>query len=229
MICAPAIVLDNQDYDILIGTSFLQNHHVEISYNTMTFTILKQVLPIFTTRSLKKVRSINVVIDNKPHHISYILNRKHTHPLPDVVKNDRGIPLRSRSDLIIPSGHQAIIDTSISLTLPDNIVGEVYSPWRQSRLGPFAAPGIIIPGHGSISVLAGNLSNKDMTVKKNQIVAYLHLYHKDNISGFADFGLLSDLGLPDGGKSVHNVIRRKDLNSLTESQMEKALILLKIL
>ena len=89
MICAPAIVLDNQDYDILISTSFLQNRHVEISYNTMT-TILKQVLPIFTTRSLKKVRSINVVIDNKPHHMSYILNRKHTHPLPDINKNDRG-------------------------------------------------------------------------------------------------------------------------------------------
>ena len=65
-----------------------------------------------------------------------------------------------------------------------------------------------------------------MTVKKNQIVAYLHLYHKDNISGFADFGLLSDLGLPDGGKSVHNVIRHKNLNGLTESQKDEALILL---
>ena len=105
-------------------------------------------------------------------------------------------------------------------------MGEVYSPWRQSRLEPFAAPGIIIPGHGSISVLAGNLSNNYLTVKKNQIVAYLHLYHKDNISGFADFGLLSDLGLPDGKKSVHNVIRRKDLNGLTESQKDEALILL---
>ena len=103
-------------------------------------------------------------------------------------------------------------------------MGEVYSPWRQSRLEPFAAPGIMIPGHRSISVLAGNLSNKDMTVKKNQIVAYLHLYHKDNISGFADFSLLSDLGLPDGVKSVHNVIRRKDLNGLTESQKDEALV-----
>ena len=108
-------------------------------------------------------------------------------------------------------------DTSILLTLPDNIVGEVYSPWRQSRLEPFGAPGIIIPGHESKSILAGNLSKKDMTVKKNQIVAYLHLYHKDSISKFADFGLLSDLGLPDSKKSVHNVLRCKDLNRLTES------------
>ena len=101
-------------------------------------------------------------------------------------------------------------------------MGEVYSPWRQSRLEPFATPGIIIPGHGSISILAENLLNKDMTVKKNQIVAYLHLHHKDNITKFADFGLLSDLGLPDSKKSVHNIIGRKDLNRLTESQKDEA-------
>ena len=55
MICAPAIVLDNQDYDIFIDTSFLENNHVKIIFNSKTLTILKQVLPIFTTRSLKKL------------------------------------------------------------------------------------------------------------------------------------------------------------------------------
>ena len=63
-----------------------------------------------------------------------------------------------------------------------------------------------------------------MTVKKNRIVAYLHLYHKDKISRFAGFGLLSDLGLSDSKKSVHNVIRSKDLNRLTVSQKDDALI-----
>ena len=62
---APAVVLENQDYDLLIGTSFLKSNQVKIDYDTMSLTILEQTLPIYTTKSLKK-KIFNCLCQQKP-------------------------------------------------------------------------------------------------------------------------------------------------------------------
>ena len=83
---APAVVLENQDYNPLIGTSFLKSNQVEIDYDTMSLTILKQTLPINTTRRLKKKKSLTAYVNNNPCNIMYTFKRKHFFPMPKIIK-----------------------------------------------------------------------------------------------------------------------------------------------
>ena len=131
----------------------------------MSISILKHTLPIYTTRSLKKKRSLTACVNNNLCNIMYTFNRKHFFPMPKMIKEGWGIPLRAQAKRLIPPRHQVVIDSGLSLELPSIIVGEVYSPWRQSHIKPWAAPGIIIPGHNNISVLLGNLTNQELKIK----------------------------------------------------------------
>ena len=101
-----------------------------------------------------------------------------------------------------------VIDSGLSLELPSNIVGEVYSPWRQSHIKPWAAPGIIIPGHNNISVLLGNLTNQEMKIRRHQVVPFVHLQEKEYISSFHEFGTLEEFGLPEAKTNILSVIKR---------------------
>ena len=49
VVTAPAVVLDNHSYDILIGTSFLTMFGTLIDHGTHTFTILGQSIPMYYT------------------------------------------------------------------------------------------------------------------------------------------------------------------------------------
>ena len=59
--------------------------------------------------------------------------------MPKMIKEGWGILLRAQAERLIPPGHQVVIDSGLSLELPSNVVGEVYSPWRQSHIEPWAA------------------------------------------------------------------------------------------
>ena len=94
----------------------------------MSLAILKQTLPVYTTRSLEKNTSLTAYVNNNSCNIMYTFNRKLFIPMPKMIKKGWSIPLRAQVECLIPPGHQVVIDSGLSLELPPNIVSKVYSP-----------------------------------------------------------------------------------------------------
>ena len=69
-VSALAIILENSNYDILIGTSFLVKYKIDLNFVRNIFNILGQEIPMYYTNDQieepkrQKVRSINIIYKN---------------------------------------------------------------------------------------------------------------------------------------------------------------------
>ena len=116
---------------------------------------------------------------------------------PEWVNGKQGIPIQANVPTQIPSFEQKLIKTGISIELPKVVYGVLSNPPDASKIEPFVATGLVTSGLSPLSILCANLSLSEISVKSNQVIAYLHLFESTDVGSIVNFGNLVDIGLPD--------------------------------
>ncbi|KAJ9048495.1 DNA damage-inducible protein 1 [Entomophthora muscae] len=197
-VSSPAIVFPHKDFEILIGTQFMQNFDAKIDFQENVLEILGQKLPIYymldgIIPETKSCNYINIVYQDG---IILVREKKILMP-PTQIEENKAIPLRAYKTYEIKPGDQHILETKLTLKISEGLYGKIEQPYQRSCLEPSICPGIVIPGHKEIQVLAANLTANTIHVKKGQVIAFLHLLPSEEIARFENFGSLDDMGLPD--------------------------------
>ncbi|KAJ9071606.1 hypothetical protein DSO57_1035296 [Entomophthora muscae] len=172
VISAPAIVLPNENYNILIGTSLMRQYGVKTDLENDVLKILGQATPLYYNCLSPETGSQTTPVVVPVKYIKLGYQVKH---LPTQVEKYKGLLLRTNSSYTIPAGHQVLMDIGLDLQIPQGLYGEIETPQNCSRIEPLVAPGIVLPNHGTIKVLLSNLNHSPVEVKHHQVVAYLHL------------------------------------------------------
>ncbi|KAJ9055751.1 hypothetical protein DSO57_1000609 [Entomophthora muscae] len=142
VVTIPAIVLQNESYNILIGTSFMATYGTIINHQEDTFRILGHSVPMFyygdRPRDLptKKVYYINMDYSDGDIPVAYTLRQRKIKVLSLATKEYKGIPLYSSSEFSIQTSSQVINNTGLSLSFPKGIHGEVSGLYNGSQLEP---------------------------------------------------------------------------------------------
>ncbi|KAJ9048870.1 DNA damage-inducible protein 1 [Entomophthora muscae] len=200
-VSAPAIVLPNKNYNILIGTSFTQQYGVKTDLKNDVLKILGQAIPLYYNCSNPEVGShttpyVNLTYHNNVVPVKYLKMGRQVKHLPTQVEEYKGLPLRANSSYTILASHQVLMDIGLELQIPQGLYGEIETPRNCSRLEPLVAPGIVLPNHGPIKVLLANLNHSSVEVKRYQVVAYLHLLLIEEVTEMRNFGTLDEFDLP---------------------------------
>ncbi|KAJ9074071.1 hypothetical protein DSO57_1009940 [Entomophthora muscae] len=132
-VLAPAIVLPNDNYDILIGTLFMRQYRVRTDLTADTFEILGQTILLYyccdkDAGTHKSIPSINMKYKNGVVHIQYQkLGLKVKH-MPNCLEEYKGLTLCDNLPIEIPAGHQVLIKTGLDIDVPQEQYGELQSP-----------------------------------------------------------------------------------------------------
>ncbi|KAJ9085427.1 DNA damage-inducible protein 1 [Entomophthora muscae] len=201
VVSAPAIVLPNENYDILIGTLFMQQYGVKTDLENNVLEILGQVILLYYNQTNPEMGSqttpyVNLAYCNDVVPVKYCKLGCWVKHLPTQVEEYKGLPLRANSSYTILAGHQVLMDIRLDLQIPQGLYREIETPQNCSRLEPLVAPGIVLPNHGPIKVLLANLNHSPVEVKRHQVVAYLHLLLVEEVMEIHNFGTLNEFGFP---------------------------------
>ncbi|KAJ9078058.1 hypothetical protein DSO57_1010873 [Entomophthora muscae] len=224
-VSSPAIVFPYRDFDILIGTQFMRNFGAKIDFQENVLEILGQKLPIYYTldgiiTETKRCNYINIAYQDGIIPVWFYQSGKKISMLPTQIEENKGIPLRAYKTYEIKLGDQHILETKLTLEIPEGLYGEIEQPYQRSRLEPSVCPGIVIPGHKEIQILAANLTTNTIHVKKGQVIAFLHLLPSEEIARFENFGSLADMRLPDTKPPLCPVIPQNTLVGLSTSEKD---------
>ncbi|KAJ9082710.1 DNA damage-inducible protein 1 [Entomophthora muscae] len=200
-VSAPAKVLPNENYNILIGTLFMRQYGVKTDHENNVLKILGQAIPLYYNQTNPEMGSqptpyVNLAYCNSVVPVKYCKLGRQVKHLPTQVEEYKGLPLRANSFYTIPAGHQVLMDVVLDLKILQGLYGEIETPWNCSRLEPLVAPGIVLPNHGPVKVLLANLNHSSVEVKHHQVVAYLHLLLVEEVMEIHNFGILDEFGLP---------------------------------
>ncbi|KAJ9053142.1 hypothetical protein DSO57_1027239 [Entomophthora muscae] len=229
VVTAPAIVLHNKSYNILIGKSFMATYGTIINHQESTFSILGHLVPMcYHGDGLKdlpteKIHYINMKYADGDMPVAYTLFQCKIKVLPLATKEYKEIPLYSSSEFSIPTGSQAIHNTGLSLSFPKGMHGEVSGLHNGLQLEPWILPGIVMSSLEEILVLLGNLYEESLKVKKHQLLGYMKLEDNSSLMDVTPFGEFSEFALPCNQPSVLLLIPRKSLNELTEDQKDQGI------
>ncbi|KAJ9086658.1 DNA damage-inducible protein 1 [Entomophthora muscae] len=132
-VSAPAIVLPNENYDILIRTLFMQQYGVKTDLEDDVLKILGQEIPLYyncsnpemgsQTTPYVNLKYCNGVIPVKYRKLGYWV--KH---LPTQVEEYKGLPLRANSSYTISADHQVLMDIVLDLQIPQGLYREIETP-----------------------------------------------------------------------------------------------------
>lgn len=231
IVTAPAIVLDNNSYDILIGTSFMHKYGTIMDHAAGIFKILGHSIPMYynkmsvTKESTRKVHHIALEYNDGDLPVAYTLRQRKLKQLPTSVKEYSGIPLYASSRFTIPPGAQVIHNVGLQLELPNELHGEVIAASNLSPLEPSIAPGILFPSRDEIQVLLANLTATEIWVNKHQLLGYVRLEENQQLRALVPIAGLDEFGLPSEQTSVLTIIPREELSGLSEEQKDRALAL----
>ncbi|KAJ9086835.1 hypothetical protein DSO57_1039419 [Entomophthora muscae] len=205
----PAVVLESESYDMLIGTDFLRTYQTEISHLHGHFSILGYTVPLLFKDSSdvflvsKEETGRRHVCLWYPHGVlglPYRVANASVKPLPVYGNNQKGLKLWSNQLVRIPPKTQVAVDTGLYLDLPPGLHLEISSINGVSRKEPLAAPGIRdSAAQETLKVLLLNPLSTEMKVSKGQHVATLRIGHNEELSAVHFLGGLEELGisLPD--------------------------------
>lgn len=103
---SPAIVLNNDNYDILISTRFMHKWNCKIDLGKELFYIIGEEIPIFFSRqvpvsSARNIHWINVEYPKGTFPLKVFLQNHYTLEPPSFVNFKEGIPLRAAHAVII--------------------------------------------------------------------------------------------------------------------------------
>ncbi|KAJ9079806.1 DNA damage-inducible protein 1 [Entomophthora muscae] len=232
-VSAPAIVIPNENYNILIETLFMRQYGVKTVLKNNVLKILGQAILLYYNQTNPETCSQTTPYVNLAYHNSVVpvkyckLGRWVKHLLTQT-EEYKGLPLRTNSSYTIQGGHQVLMDIVLDLQIPQGLYGKIETPQNCSRLEPLVAPGIVLPNHGPIKVLLANLNHSPVEVKHHQVVTYLHLLPVEEVMKIHNFGTMDEFGLPLDKvipPAVCTIIPQEQMQGLTVAQQDAALAL----
>ncbi|KAJ9064195.1 hypothetical protein DSO57_1032992 [Entomophthora muscae] len=154
-VSSPAIVFPHKDFDILIGTQFMQNFGANIDFQENVLEILGLKLPIYHTLDgiipeTKRCNYINITYQDGIIPVKFYQSGKKILMPPTQIEENKGIPLRAYKTYEIKPGDQHILETELTLKIPEGLYDKIEQPYQRSCLEPSICPGIVIPGHKEI-------------------------------------------------------------------------------
>ncbi|KAJ9088633.1 hypothetical protein DSO57_1021113 [Entomophthora muscae] len=126
----PAVVLESESYDMLIGTDFLRTYQTEISHLHGDFSILGYTVPLLFKDSSDAFLVSKEETGRKhvrlwyPHGVlglPYRVANASVKPLPAYGDNQKGLKLWSNQLFRIPTKTQVAVDTGLYLDLPPGL------------------------------------------------------------------------------------------------------------
>ncbi|KAJ9072951.1 hypothetical protein DSO57_1021580 [Entomophthora muscae] len=225
-VSAPAIVLPNENYNILIGTSFMRQYGVKNDLNNNVLKILEQAILLYYNQTNPEIGSqttpyVNLAYCNSVVPVKYCKLGLQVKHLPTQVEEYKGLPLRANSSYTILAGHQVLMDIKLDLQIPQGLYREIETPRNCSRLEPLVAPGIVLPNHEPIKVLLANLNHSPVEVEHHKVVGYLYILPVEEVMEIHNFGTLDEFGLPLEKvipPAVCIIISQEQLQGLTVAQ-----------
>ncbi|KAJ9089530.1 DNA damage-inducible protein 1 [Entomophthora muscae] len=141
-VSAPAIMLPNENYNILIGTSFMQQYGVKTDLENDVLEILEQAIPLYYNCSNPEVGShttpyVNLAYCNGVVPVKYRKMGRRVEHLPTQFKEYKGLLLLANSSSTIPASHQVLMDIGLELQILQGLQGEIETPRNCSRLDPW--------------------------------------------------------------------------------------------
>ncbi|KAJ9049428.1 hypothetical protein DSO57_1024556 [Entomophthora muscae] len=167
MVTAPAIALENNIYDIIIGTSFMVHYDTVTNHGDHMFMILGHFIPMFhhgdrpSDLPLCCLYYINLEYTDGELPVAYTLCSKKVKVLPLLVGEAKGIPVYASCNVTIPPGSQMIHNTGLLLALPAGTHGEIFGIHNASRLELTC----LAPGDNIQEDTVGNLYSKRFEVQ----------------------------------------------------------------
>ena len=147
LIAAPAVVLENESYDLLIGTQFLRKYNGVVNLKEGYLSILGYDVPLIFEEPPKlpgkKLKACTLEYASGIFTLKY---RKHSTNMkcpPSSCPANEGVPLMTQSAVTIPPGSQVLVDSLTSYELPSKTFLEIYAPESLSRFEPHICPGIL--------------------------------------------------------------------------------------
>ncbi|KAJ9086616.1 DNA damage-inducible protein 1 [Entomophthora muscae] len=227
----PAVVLESDSYDMLIGTDFLRTYQTEISHLHEYFSILEYTVPLLFKDSSdaflvsKEETGRQHVCLWYPHGVlglPYRVAKASVKPLPAYCDNQKGLKLWSNQLVKIPPKTQVAMDTGLYLNLPPGLHLEISTINGVLRKEPLAAPGICdSAAQETLKVLLLNPLSTEMKVSKGQHMATLRIGHNEELSAVHFLGGLEELQISLPDKSlVAAIIPQDSMVGLTEDEKD---------
>ncbi|KAJ9067770.1 hypothetical protein DSO57_1035868 [Entomophthora muscae] len=132
-VAAPAIVLPNENYNILLGTLFMQQYGVKTDLKNDVLEKLGQAIPLYYNRSNLEMGSqttpyVNLAYCNGVVPVKYRKLGRWVKHLPTQVEEYKDLPLHANSSYTIPAGHQVLMDIGLDLKIPQGLYREIETP-----------------------------------------------------------------------------------------------------
>ncbi|KAJ9073229.1 DNA damage-inducible protein 1 [Entomophthora muscae] len=129
-VSAPAIVLPNDNYDILIGTSFMRQYRVRTDLAADTFEILGQIISLYYccnkyAGTHKIIPSVNLAYKNGVVPIQYQKLSCKVRHLPNQLEEYKWLPLCTNLPIEILAGHQVLIENGLDIDVPQGLYSEL--------------------------------------------------------------------------------------------------------
>ena len=122
VVSAPAEVLLNQNYNLLIGTAFMKQFGVKTCNKEDKFTRKKFTLPIYYKVKPEWTQSsFNLVYNDCLVPVEYSTESQNYRSAPLQVYEYNGFALKAHNSFIIPFLHQKICDTCIKFFIPSKL------------------------------------------------------------------------------------------------------------
>ncbi|KAJ9085721.1 DNA damage-inducible protein 1 [Entomophthora muscae] len=123
LLAAPAVVLENESCNLLVGTQFLRDYNGTINLKNKYLFILGYEVPLIFEEPIKGPKK-RLKMCALEHPTGVFTLKYHTHLSnmkcpPMACPASEGIPLVATSAVTIPPGSQAILDSQISYKLPE--------------------------------------------------------------------------------------------------------------
>ena len=119
VVSAPAIILPNKSYNILIGTQFLKEFKAVINYKEKYLSLLTYQVPliILGTPDKTKMRTCYIKNTSSISSLTYTVD-KTVKPLPPLVESKNRIPIYVPYNFTLESGQQQFILIKLQLEVP---------------------------------------------------------------------------------------------------------------
>ena len=203
VLTAPAVVLENEGYDLLIGTQFLKEFDGIVNHQEGFVSLLGYRVPLASdiapvTKGLQKRRTCLLEYPTHILSLDYNVTQAKVHLPPLAVLGDEGMPVYPLERVMIPAKSQILLATGIWLTIPKGHLATISSIENPSPREPLVCPGVLDPAYSDeLTLLVGNLTDSPLAVNPKLPIAYVHLLAADDLVGYGPCGLMRDLGLPD--------------------------------
>ena len=223
LLAAPDVVLEDNSYDLLIGTQFLREYNGIINLKEWFLSILGYKIPLIFEEPIKvpgkRLKTCLLEYPTGIFTLKYCTHSTNMKCPPPSCDANEGIPLLATTAATIPPGSQIIVDSQISYELPEQTFLELYSPLPLGRSEPHLCPGILDASHKkSVQLLLANMTSQPMTISWGQIVGYGRLLNSSDVSSLHPFGTFSDFNLPEEEPPFLSLFTAEDFPQLSPVQ-----------